>query len=170
MVKLQVAWWAHAKWPNMNVSVSELSRKPNIGLQPKKIKTAKSDGIWQLSSKGMVKFNVDVEILAIKKAFQMVAASRWATTNCVIVESDSENAVKWANEPTTAPWKHKTTTMLLEFFKTQLKGWNFLKIPRAVNGAAIYLAKAIVERNDEFLWVLAYDGEDYTIPHEMLEH
>ncbi|WRX15676.1 Reverse transcriptase zinc-binding domain - like 5 [Theobroma cacao] len=48
--------------------------------------------------------------------------------------------------------------------------YNFLKIPRAVNGTVDYLAKVGVERNNEFLWVLADNGEDCTIPHEMLEH
>ncbi|EOY00472.1 Uncharacterized protein TCM_010352 [Theobroma cacao] len=179
MVKLRVAWWANAKWPNMNPHLKGMVKFNVDGVSRGNLGQGGITGILRdEEGKALIQFSFSIgitdanttEILAIKKALQIVAASRWANVDCVIMESDSKNAVKWAKEPTIAAWKHKTTMMLLEFFKTQLKGYNFLKIPRAVNGAVDYLAKVGVERNNEFLWVLVDDGEDCTIPHEMLEH
>lgn len=76
------------------------------------------------------------------------------------MENNSEIAVKWAREPSTTPWTYITTMMHMEFFKSQLKNWNFLKIRRLVNKVVDSLAKAEVEREDEFLWVIIEDGED----------
>lgn len=58
-----------------------------------------------------------VEILAIRKALQIMATTRWANSNSVIVESNFKNAVKWVKELSTAPWKMKSILMQKEVYK-----------------------------------------------------
>lgn len=63
--------------------------------------------------------------MAIRKALQMVAACRWCSTDEVIIESDLENAVKWAKDPPAAAWRIRGILMQMELYKTKLKACNF---------------------------------------------
>ncbi|KAK6273582.1 hypothetical protein POUND7_010665 [Theobroma cacao] len=55
----------------------------------------------------------------------MVAACRWCSTDEVIIESDLENAVKWAKDPPAAAWRIRGILMQMELYKTKLKACNF---------------------------------------------
>lgn len=110
------------------------------------------------SSVGTMDANA-VELKAIRKAFQIYVASKWATHK-LIIENDSENAVKQGHNPHTAPWKLKTVVVQIEFFKSKLKEWDIVKILRSANYTADSLAKSGVQRSEKFIWVLSDEVDD----------
>lgn len=100
-----------------------------------------------------------IEILVIKQVFQIAVALRWGNIDKVIVESDLENDVKWAIEPTTVPWDIWEVMMNMEFFKIQLNILCFMKVPRFENELADSLVKARMQRKEELLWVINEEEE-----------
>ncbi|KAK6257413.1 hypothetical protein QUC31_000872 [Theobroma cacao] len=51
------------------------------------------------------------ELLALWKAFHIMAASRWVDTHGALFESDSYNVASWIQNPHEVPWKHRSTIM-----------------------------------------------------------
>ncbi|EOY02251.1 Uncharacterized protein TCM_016783 [Theobroma cacao] len=47
------------------------------------------------------------EVRAIREAFLIFSASKWAMSHSLVIESNSQNAVKWINAPGEAPWRFK---------------------------------------------------------------
>ncbi|XVF65299.1 hypothetical protein PTKIN_Ptkin09bG0237200 [Pterospermum kingtungense] len=92
-------------------------------------------------STGMGSANT-AEILAIR-----CAASQWASSHNLIIESDSTNAVKWVLNPGTVPWQVRCIILQIEFFKTKVQNWSIVHTHREANDVADNLAKDGVFRN-----------------------
>ncbi|XVE92796.1 hypothetical protein REPUB_Repub01dG0133100 [Reevesia pubescens] len=54
------------------------------------------------------------EFLVIKEAFTIFVKSMWGSSFGLIIESDSANAIRWVNSPTSTPWKLKKYSALIE--------------------------------------------------------
>ncbi|XVF58965.1 hypothetical protein PTKIN_Ptkin07bG0108800 [Pterospermum kingtungense] len=63
------------------------------------------------------------ELLAIKEVFLIFASSRWANSHVLIVESDSQSAVKWVNYLGTMPGTMRRFGNQIECFKLKIKEW-----------------------------------------------
>ena len=55
---------------------------------------------------GVADSNV-AELLAVREALRIFAASKWVSSHKLIIESDSSNAIKWVRHPQDAPWAMK---------------------------------------------------------------
>ncbi|OMP02188.1 hypothetical protein COLO4_11284 [Corchorus olitorius] len=91
------------------------------------------------------------ELLAIKEAFLIYAASSWAHQSCLIVESDSRNSVKWVTEIETAPWRFRQVLFKMEELKKKVSSWKVVHIYREVNHIADGLAKSIIGKSTAVL-------------------
>ena len=86
------------------------------------------------------------ELLAVREAFIVFAASKWAKTHSLLIESDSSNVVNWIKCPQSAPWRMKKYISHIESLKLQLSSWHIDHIPREMNDVADSLAKSGVNR------------------------
>ncbi|OMO72253.1 hypothetical protein COLO4_27741 [Corchorus olitorius] len=91
------------------------------------------------------------ELLAIKEAFLIFAASNWANEKELLVESDSKNAVKWVNEPTSGPWRCRKIIFQIEGYKKKIKKWTVIHAFREANIIADNLAKSSVDRGSAIM-------------------
>lgn len=81
------------------------------------------------------------EVWAVKEALTIFLASRWKDEFCLIIESDSLNAVKWIVQPDTALWKMRQWLIQFEHIKENLIGWEIRHVLRKANQRADTLAK-----------------------------
>ena len=92
-----------------------------------------------------------VELLAVHEALKVFAASRWSSSNRLIIESDSSNVVSWLLNPSRSPWRMKRILAQMEYFKQQLLGCDFVFSSREGNTTADALAKSGVSRQNDLL-------------------
>ena len=72
----------------------------------------------------------------------------------IIIESDSMNAILWANFYLLVPWRMKLISNQIEKLKSMVKGVSFVHIFREANFAADSLAKAGISRSlDLVAWL-----------------
>ncbi|EOY15823.1 Uncharacterized protein TCM_034780 [Theobroma cacao] len=81
------------------------------------------------------------EFLAIKEGLSFFFSSPWASST-LHVESDSKNAITWASDHNSVPWRMKLLSNSIEAFKTSFKDLTFTHINREANALADGLAKA----------------------------
>ena len=67
----------------------------------------------------VVDLNV-VELLAVWEALQLFVTTRWASSDRLVIESDSSNVVNWMLNLFGAPWSMKRHMAHIENFKQQL--------------------------------------------------
>ena len=91
------------------------------------------------------------ELLAVCKALKVFAATRWASSFSLIIESDSSNVVNWMLNLSGTPWAMKRYMGQMEYFKQQLLSCIFVFIPREGNDMADALAKSGVSRQQDLL-------------------
>ena len=128
-IKFRIASWFKAKWPRSNESISELIRYPNLISVPLRVKAVKVVTIWIPPPSGCMKFKPGLagiggvlrdnllavkmvysksvgledsnvtELLAVREAMRLFISSCWAPSHKLIIESDSNNVVKWIHNP-----------------------------------------------------------------------
>ncbi|WRX25035.1 Ribonuclease H domain - like 10 [Theobroma cacao] len=81
------------------------------------------------------------ELLAIKEAFLLFAASPWVNSYVLIIESDSSNAVRWILKPYDSPWKFCNIIRHIENLKSKVGSWKIQHFPRSGNNLVDKLAK-----------------------------
>lgn len=86
------------------------------------------------------------EVLAIRQAFMMFAASNWNESHFLVIESDSFNAVSWIKSPSQAPWRMRKWILQIETLKRKVKKWEIIHVRREANQQADSLAKAGIGR------------------------
>ena len=188
-IRLRIAWWFKAKWPDSVYSILDIVRFPNITQSPLKSRAVKNAALWKAPPLGSLKFNVDgsargkpgpagiggvlrdcmaatkvvfskaigvadsnvAELLAIREALRIFAASKWVSSHRIIIESDSSNAVKWVLHPQGAPWTMKNQISHIETLKGLVIGWDIVHTPRECNEIADALAKSGVTRTSDLL-------------------
>ena len=101
---------------------------------------------------GIVDSNLS-KLLVVREAFIVFAASKWAKTHSLLIESDSINMVNWIKCPQSAPWRMKKFIFHIESIKLQLSSWHIVHIPREINDVADGLAKFGVNRLNSLLLV-----------------
>ncbi|XVF25055.1 hypothetical protein REPUB_Repub13aG0180900 [Reevesia pubescens] len=114
------------------------------------------------SQPGQLKFNIDgssagnpgqsdatlAELLAVKEAFLLFAASKWANSHELLLEYDNYNVVKWIISPAFVPWKMRKHLSVIEIAKLEICGFRIQHISRSVNMEADLLAKSEVGRTN----------------------
>ncbi|XP_057248364.1 uncharacterized protein LOC130590299 [Beta vulgaris subsp. vulgaris] len=91
------------------------------------------------------------EVHAIYRAIQISAANDLTRHSNIIIESDSQNAVKWCNSSGTGPWN---LNFKINFIRNAMSSWESLSIihqVRSSNHVADSLAKQGLHRKSEFL-------------------
>ncbi|XVF57150.1 hypothetical protein PTKIN_Ptkin06aG0180900 [Pterospermum kingtungense] len=91
------------------------------------------------------------EILDIREAFNVFAASQWVSSHELIIESESSNAVKWALNPGIAPWQVRHVILHIEVLKSKVPNWSIVQVLREGNAGTDKLAKDGVYRNEPFI-------------------
>ncbi|OMO71317.1 hypothetical protein CCACVL1_18294 [Corchorus capsularis] len=86
------------------------------------------------------------ELLAIKEAFLIFAASNWADEKELIVESDLKIALKWVNDPCLGPWRFRQILFQIEGYKKKIIRWFVKHIFKEINSIADCLAKSSIDR------------------------
>ncbi|XVF11100.1 hypothetical protein REPUB_Repub07fG0240200 [Reevesia pubescens] len=89
-----------------------------------------------------------VELLAVNGAFLLFAASFWAKTHELVIESDNSNVVKWISLLDSTLWKLRKHLSAIELAKSDLCEWQIKHILRAQNEIADKLAKSGVGRTN----------------------
>ncbi|XVF04626.1 hypothetical protein REPUB_Repub05bG0100500 [Reevesia pubescens] len=92
--------------------------------------------------------SIEVELLAINKAFLFFAASLWAKTHELVIECDNSNVVKLISSPGFTPWKLRKHLSAIELAKSDVCGWQISHIPRAQNEMADKLDKSGLGRSN----------------------
>lgn len=91
------------------------------------------------------------EVFAIFRATQISTSYEYLRNSCLIIESDSSNAVKWCNAKTRGPWN---MNFQLNFIRNARRKWlkiSILHKGRSSNVVADSLAKQGLIRDAEFL-------------------
>ena len=91
------------------------------------------------------------ELLAVREALRLFVTTRWAYSHKLIIESDSNNVVKWMNNPSETPWRMKRHLAHIESYKQQLLSCDIIYIPREGNEMADVLAKSGVSRQHDLV-------------------
>ncbi|EOY04715.1 Uncharacterized protein TCM_019904 [Theobroma cacao] len=63
------------------------------------------------------------EAMASHEAMMLFAASSWASTCVVIIESDSKNAVMWVASPIVSPWKLQNLVLQIKALKEKVSSF-----------------------------------------------
>ena len=103
---------------------------------------------------GMADSNL-AELLVVREALKVFVAIRWASSHRLVIESDSNNIVKWMLNPSRVPWSMKRHMVHIEMCKQQLLSCDYVFIPREGNDVADALAKDGVSRLHDL--VVVYD-------------
>ena len=103
---------------------------------------------------GVADLNV-AELLAVREALRIFAASKWVFSHKLIIESDSSNAVKWVRHPQGAPWAMKNYISHIETLKGLLIGWDIVHTLREGNEIPDALTKSGVTRTCDLM--VSYD-------------
>ncbi|EOX92904.1 Uncharacterized protein TCM_001756 [Theobroma cacao] len=91
------------------------------------------------------------EVRAIREAFLILSASKWAISHSLVIESDSQNAVKWINAPGEAPWRFRKWMLHIEKLKKGIRKWEVNHIFRENNQLPDRLAKEGVMHHSDVL-------------------
>ncbi|XVF25052.1 hypothetical protein REPUB_Repub13aG0180700 [Reevesia pubescens] len=94
------------------------------------------------------------ELLAVKAAFMLFAASKWAYSHELVIEYDNSNVVKWIISTAFIPWKMRKHLSVIEIAKLEIYGWRIQHISRSFNMKADLLAKSGVGRTNAHIVVL----------------
>ncbi|XP_017974508.1 PREDICTED: uncharacterized protein LOC108661583 [Theobroma cacao] len=100
------------------------------------------------------------ELLGIMEAIIIFMSSRWRNNQKLVIEYDSSNAVKWINQPHTAPWRMQKWLIQIERMKEKLVGWDVKHVKREANQRADSLANEGVQLQDDILRVYGNDTGD----------
>ncbi|XVF04122.1 hypothetical protein REPUB_Repub05bG0054800 [Reevesia pubescens] len=90
----------------------------------------------------------EAEFIAINEAFSMFVSSPWSKVYGLIVDSDSQVAVKWFNCHDSMPWKLRKFCSFIDSLKGAVIRWKVQLVYRESNDIADGLAKAGVYRTD----------------------
>ncbi|EOX96525.1 Uncharacterized protein TCM_005759 [Theobroma cacao] len=155
LVIVRIAWWMHAKWPEVNLGVDDLIKDPCNATNPRRVSHAGigsilkdwSGDVMALFSKsmGMIDSNLE-ELLAVKEAAVIFAASTWRSSVKLMIECDSSNVVKWVRNPSVVPWRLRKEIIFIHNMLTRIDEWQIGHILRSANGDADTLAKGGVQR------------------------
>ncbi|XVF18735.1 hypothetical protein REPUB_Repub11eG0048700 [Reevesia pubescens] len=69
-----------------------------------------------LNSIGLADSN-EAELLAVKEAFFMFAASNWGKYHGLMIECDNLNVVNWTKNPGQTPWKLRKNMAFINSWK-----------------------------------------------------
>ncbi|XVF21465.1 hypothetical protein REPUB_Repub12eG0092500 [Reevesia pubescens] len=94
------------------------------------------------------------EVLAMKEAFLLFAASRWVSSHKLWVESDCKNEVEWCKSLSSSPWKLRRWFNFVESSKSKLIGWCITHTPRQINEVADSLAKLGSNMTNTYLYLV----------------
>ncbi|XVF31954.1 hypothetical protein REPUB_Repub17cG0039700 [Reevesia pubescens] len=141
--KIMEAVWTAPQQGRMkfNVDGSSVGNPGQFGIEGVLRNT--KGAIKSLFSKDIgVAYAALAEVMVVKEAFLLYAASKWARTHELVVECDKVNVVKWINSPLVAPWKFRKNMPSIEALKSRILCWQVNHISRCVNGLADKLALA----------------------------
>ncbi|EOY04114.1 Uncharacterized protein TCM_019370 [Theobroma cacao] len=94
------------------------------------------------------------EVLAIREAMVLFAASSWAKIGGIIVECNSMNAVTWLTKPPNAPWRIRQLIFQIGALRDKVLNWQIRYIPGSRNEVADNLAKTGIERPNDLIRIL----------------
>ncbi|EOY12746.1 Uncharacterized protein TCM_031281 [Theobroma cacao] len=144
--------WCRGKWELGHVPVDLCLMEPlcsNINTKRKNQRMATN---WSTPPPGTLKLNTDgaakgkPELAGISLFF----SSPWAATHSLVVESDSANAINWAQHHYKVPWRMKNISNAIETFLRKSTRITFKHVMREANKVADELAKAGVLRDSNF--------------------
>lgn len=92
-----------------------------------------------------------VELLAMREGLICFPAFSWVHTHKLILESDSANAIGWASDPNSVPWKMAVCRNHIVNFSKRISGVQFCHILREANNLDDKLAKEGVNRTEALL-------------------
>ncbi|EOY12351.1 Uncharacterized protein TCM_030880 [Theobroma cacao] len=90
------------------------------------------------------------EFYAIRDGISFFFSSPWAATHSLVVESDSTNAINWAQHHCKVPWRMKNISNAIETFLRKSTRITFKHVMREANKVADGLAKAGILRDSNF--------------------
>ncbi|EOX92775.1 Uncharacterized protein TCM_001655 [Theobroma cacao] len=162
LIKLRLAWWVKAKWPQLNLSVPDLIRDPRCGGMPGEagmggvLRTDKGSMLLIFSKSVGVTDSNAAELMALLEGFQIIAALIGQEQN-ISFESDSYNAATWVLNSQQVPWRLRSLVMKIERLKSKIGSWIVRKVPRSANTVADNLAKTGIRRQSDLMWVIGDD-------------
>ncbi|EOY04598.1 Uncharacterized protein TCM_019820 [Theobroma cacao] len=90
------------------------------------------------------------ELLAVREAATIYAASKWCSSSVLVLKCDNRNVVKWLTDPSDVPWRLRAMVIQIWSLLAKVDKWSITHIPRSANDMADTLAKKGVLRPYDF--------------------
>ncbi|EOY17780.1 Uncharacterized protein TCM_042499 [Theobroma cacao] len=87
----------------------------------------------------------------MREVMVLFAASSWAKSGGINIESDSKNAVSWISKPINAPWRLGQLIHQITALKGKVLDRQIHYIPRSGDEVADNLAKTGIERPNDLI-------------------
>ncbi|EOY08296.1 Uncharacterized protein TCM_022634 [Theobroma cacao] len=126
LVKVRMAWWVHARWPQSNVSVNELVRTSNAGVVSRKVGKKRNTEAWKKPQNGWLKFNIDKASEGNLRQSSIRGILEIAT---------------WVSNPNEIPWRMKKEIIQIHQLLAKVSEWKISHTLRSTNEEADLLAK-----------------------------